>query len=293
MDSKKTKTLATSSDPSKKPKAGKGQALFTLASGTPARISSKTADAPKLDVAPPKRPERQPTFSRDGMDQRLASFLDPKSMGLQCFKMLRAKLFTNDLRVRPRSIMVTSPQPLDGKTTVATNLAIAISRGIGEHVILVDCDLRKPSIDRLLGLKVNIGLREYLEVGTSVAPYLVKTPVKKLTVLTAGKSTDNPAELLSSEKMRLLVEELKARYEDRYVIFDATPAKFAAETTFLASMMDGVLLVVRSGKTDKDLILETIENIGRKKILGVIFNASQENQRHYHYYYRYYEKGRG
>jgi protein-tyrosine kinase len=284
--------LGTSSDASKKPKAVKGQALFTLASGTPVKTSAKTVDAPKLDIPAPKRIEGEPTFSRDGMDQRLASFLELNSVALQSFKMLRAKLFTNDSGTRPRSIMVTSPQPLDGKTTVAANLAISIAQGIGEYVMLVDCDLRKPSIDRLLGLKVNKGVREYLEVGTSVAPYLVKTPVEKLTLLTAGKPTQNPAELLSSEKMRLLVEELKARYEDRYVIFDATPAGFAAETTFLASMMDGVVLVVRSGKTEKDLILETIETIGRKKILGVVFNASKESQRHYHYYYRYYEKGK-
>ena len=282
--------MGTPSDPSKKPKTAKGKALFTLASGTPARISPKTVDAPKLDIAAPKRLEGEPTSSRDGMDQRLASFLDPKSMALQSFKMLRAKLFANDSRARPRSIMVTSPEPLDGKTTVATNLAIAIAQGIGEYVMLVDCDLRKPSIDRFLGLKVNKGVREYLEVGTSVAPYLVKTPVKKLTLLTAGKSTENPSELLSSEKMLLLIRELKDRYKDRFIILDSPPAHFTADTATLVSFLDGVLLVVRSGKTPKEPLMDVIENTGRDKILGIVFNASAEVQKDYRYYYRYYKK---
>jgi len=186
--------------------------------------------------------------------------------------------------------MVTSPLPLDGKSMVAANLAISIAQGINEYVMLVDCDLRRPSIGGLLGLNVHEGIRDYLEDGTSVAPYLVKAPVAKLTVLPAGKVAPNPSELLSSEKMRLFVEELKDRYEDRYIIFDATPAHFAAETTFLASMVDGVLLVVRSGKTARDSVLESIENIGREKNIGVVFNASNESPRGYGYYYRYYRK---
>ncbi len=77
----------------------------------------------------------------------------------------------------------------------------------------------------------------------------------------------------------------------RYVIFDATPAQFGAETTFLTSMVDSVLLVVRAGKTARDDIMEAIENIGRKKIFGIVFNASSEHPRGYKYYYRYYREG--
>jgi exopolysaccharide/PEP-CTERM locus tyrosine autokinase len=187
--------------------------------------------------------------------------------------------------------MVTSAKPLDGKTIVAANLAISIAQGINEHVMIVDCDLRKPSLDRSLGLNTHQGgIRDYLEKGTSVAPYLVKTPVDKLTVLPAGKAPKNPSELLSSKKMRLLVEELKTRYEDRYVIFDATPAQVAAETTFLASMVDGVILVVRAGKTPKNSILHAMENLNPNKVIGIIFNASKEVSKDYGYYYRYYQK---
>ncbi len=118
----------------------------------------------------------------------------------------------------------------------------------------------------------------------------MKTPIKKLSLLPAGKPPSNPSELLSSEKMRRLVEELRGRYEDRYIIFDSAPAQCASEAAFLASMVDTVLLVVRSGKSAKDLILKAIEKIGRKKILGVVFNASNESAKDYNYYYRYYRK---
>ena len=253
-------------------------------------ISPEKVDALKLDTTAPERPAEESPLPRGGIDPCLASFLEPGSPAVESFKMLRAKILTRNSKPRPRTIMVTSPQPLDGKTMVAANLAISIAQGINEYVMLVDCDLRRPSMAGVFGLNADDGIREYLEKGTSVGPYLVKTPVGKLTLLPAGKPPPNPSELLSSEKMRLLVEELKKRYEDRYIIFDATPAQFAAETTFLASIVDGVLLVVHSGKTARDSILKAIENIDRNKIVGVVFNASDESYKSYRYYYRYYQK---
>lgn len=280
-------------DALKKSEPLKEHASCMLAATTVAKISPQNVDALKLDTGAPKGPGEESAFSRNGMEQRLASFLEPQSMASESFKMLRAKLFTNNSRCRPRSIMVTSPQPLDGKTMVAANLAISIAQGINEYVMLVDCDLRGPSLDRLLGLNVNEGIREYLEDGISVAPYLLKTFVEKLTLLPAGKPPQNPSELLSSEKMQLLVDELKGRYEDRYIIFDTTPTQFVAETTFLASIVDSVVLVVRAGRTNKDMILESTKNIDRKKIVGVVFNASEESEKGYgYYYYRYYDKKR-
>ncbi len=252
------------------------------------KMSSETVDALRQDATAPRGPAETSLLPKGSLDPRLISFMEPDSAAAECFKLLRAKIFTRNSESRPRSIMVTSPQPMDGKSMVAVNLAINIARGINEYVMLVDCDLRRPSMHRLLGLNAREGIREYLEKATSVASYLMKTPFKKLTLLPAGKPPPNPSELLSSEKMRLLVDELKARYEDRYIIFDAPAAQFSAETAFLASMTDAVLLVVRSGKTAKDLVLETIENVGRERILGVVFNASTESRRDYGYYYRHY-----
>jgi len=256
--------------------------------------SRKRIEAQKLETTFEGRAMDELPFSRNGMDPRLASALEPGCAAAESFKMLRAKILTKHMESRLRTIMVTSPQPLDGKTMVAANLAISIAQGINEHVMIVDCDFRNPSVDRYLGLNTDqSGIREYLENGTSVAPYLVKTSIDKLTALPVGKAPPNPSELLSSEKMRLLVEELKNRYEDRYIIFDSPPAQFAAETTFLATMVDGLVLVVRSGKTSKNSILRAVENIGpnKTKIIGIVFNANNENPKDYGYYYRYYQKG--
>lgn len=254
------------------------------------KTTAETVDTLRLDITAPQGPAEVSRLPEGRVDPRLVSFMNPESPAGECFKMLRAKILTTDLKSRPRTIMVTSPQPLDGKTTLAVNLAINIAQGINEYVMLVDCDLRRSSVDRYLGLNAHKGIREYLEDGTSVAPYLARTFMEKLTVLPAGKPVPNPSELLSSEKMQLLVEELRGRYKDRYIIFDATPAQFAAETTFLASMVDGVLLVVRSGKTAENVLLEAVENIGRDRIFGLVFNASNESHKSYHYYYRYYQK---
>ena len=258
------------------------------------KMSPETVDTLKLDTVGVERSIEPLSFSTNGLDPRLAFALTPGCPAAESFKMLRARILTKNMESRPRTIMVTSPQPLDGKTMVASNLAISIAQGINEHVMIVDCDFRNPSVDRYLGLNTDqSGIREYLENGTSVAPYLVKTSIDKLTALPVGKAPPNPSELLSSEKMRLLVEELKNRYEDRYIIFDSPPAQFAAETTFLATMVDGLVLVVRSGKTSKNSILRAVENIGpnKTKIIGIVFNANNENPKDYGYYYRYYQKG--
>jgi capsular exopolysaccharide synthesis family protein len=221
-------------------------------------------------------------------DPRLVTLLDPSSTPSESFKMLRTKLLVLS-RERPiRSILITSAKPLDGKSLVAANLAVSIAQGINDRVLLVDCDIRSSSIHKIFDLNVTAGLREYLEEGASVAPFLVKTSLKNLTLLPGGRPPPNPSELLCSIKMRALVEEIKSRYEDRFVIFDSPPGQFMAETAFLANMMDGILLVVRHGKTPRDLIHDTLENIGRGRILGVVFNASDECRRDYHYYYRHY-----
>lgn len=257
-------------------------------------VSTKEAvDALRLDrpAVPDPTPVGLPPDLSD-LDARLQLFTRPNAIAGEAFKMLRAKILTRKEDPRPRSIMITSPQPTDGKSMVSANLAISIARGINEHVVLVDCDLRRPSLHKLLGVNTRSGIREYLEEGASVADYMVKTPIDKLTLLPSGRPAHNPSELLSSEKMRGLVRELKERYDDRYVVFDATPAQFSAETSFLASMVDAVILVVRAGKTAKPLLSDAVEVIGRDKILGIVFNASTETLKEYGHYYEYYSKPR-
>jgi len=228
----------------------------------------------------------------DRMDPRLVCALEPDSPEAECFRILRSKLILGSLGKPRNALMVTGALPEDGKSIVAANLAVSIARGVEDYVMLVDCDLRLPSLHQIFGLQAKHGLREYLEDGTSIAPYLLKTPVRKLTLLPAGEPIASPSELLGSEKMRQLIQDLKSRYQDRYIIFDTPPSQFMADTAPLSNMVDNVLVVVRSGKTPKDAILQTLANIGREKIFGLVFNASDEFARDRQYYYKRYQIGK-
>jgi protein-tyrosine kinase len=240
----------------------------------------------QVDVLPP------PDGDVSATDPRLVCLREPISPAAESFRILRSKLLDSSLGAPPRIIMVTSAEPQDGKTLVSANLAVSIALGINSHVLLVDCDLRRPALHRVFGLKGKRGLREYLEEGSSVGSYLLKTQVEKLTLLPAGRPLESPSELLSSPRMRFLTEEIKDRYQDRFLILDTPPAQFFADAASLFTIIDGVLLVVRSGKTSRNLVQDMITNIGRERILGVIFNASDEVVRSYKYYDQYYRKTR-
>ena len=170
--------------------------------------------------------------------------------------------------------MVTSAIPGDGKSFVAANLAISIAQGVAEHVLLMDCDMRRSSIHRQFGFDDNVpGLCEYLSKGVDLSSLLKKTVVDKLTILPGGSTPDNPSELLSSKAMKLLLEQTKNRYSDRYIIVDSPPPHLTAETTALAKYVDGIVIVVRSGKTPKSLVNDLVNDLGREKILGVVLNG--------------------
>ena len=187
--------------------------------------------------------------------------------------------------------MVTSALPGEGKTMTSVNLAISIAMGMEEHVLLVDADLRMPSVSTFMGVETDVGLTDYLiRDDLPLNDVLYSTPVDKLTLLPAGGVEPYAAsELLASEKMRKLVNETRERYDDRFVIFDTPPVKAAADPSVLAEVMDAILLVVRSGYAGKKVIEESIQLLGRDKIKGMIFNFSPDGeiQRAYRYKYRY------
>lgn len=220
------------------------------------------------------------------------TLLEPESQAAESFKLLGVKILSINSDLRSRVVMVTSPQPFDGKSTVAANLAVAIAQELNRYALLLDCDLRRPCLHQVFGLQASKGIHEYLADGSSVTPCLLKTPVKNLTLFPGGSPSSNPSKLLSSDKMRLLIEELRNHYQDRYIIADLPPVGFSVDTSLLSNIVDSVLLVVRSGKTPKKMIREAVARIGRDRLLGVVFNEDGEAHKSYHDYYRYYQKGR-
>ena len=252
-------------------KTGKRQRLTGLSTALP--IVEKTPTQQVNKTATSGQPVSVPPPAHN-IDPNLVVYHDPVSVEAEIFKVLRNNILFPKEGTPPPSIMVTSATPGDGKSFIAANLAISIARGIEEHVLLMDCDMRRSSIHRNFGFDDNtLGLSEYLSQGLPLPSLLKKTIVEKLTILPGGQMPDNPAELLSSQRMKDLLDEAKTRYQDRFIIVDSPPPQLTAETTALAKYIDGILIVVRSGKTPKPLVESLIEKLGREKILGVVLNG--------------------
>ena len=211
-------------------------------------------------------------YNSNNIDKNLIALLKPQSFESEQFKMLRTNLLFPASGQAPRSIMVTSAVPGEGKSFVTANLAVSIAQSIQEHVLIIDCDIRRPCIHTQFGFGDASGLSEYLSDGTTLSSLICKTKVNKLSILPGGKPPHNPAELLSSQKMSKLLEEVKERYRDRYIVIDSPPPKLTAETSAISRQVDGILLVVEYGSTPRQMISDMIEVIGKEKILGVIFN---------------------
>ncbi len=226
------------------------------------------------------------------IDGKLICALKPRSFEAEQFKMLRTKLLFPIEGEAPRTIMVTSGLPGEGKSFVAANLAVSIAQNINKHVLLMDCDLRMPSVGRSFGIHGVAGLSEYLADGLSISDVLQKTMIEKLTVLPAGRPPANPAELLSSEKMFDLLEDVKHRYQDRYVIVDLPPPNLTSEAHALARRVDGIILVIRQGSSSRKMVAGLVDMLGKKKILGVVFNGVDTRSFGYEGYGKYSKYGR-
>lgn len=217
-------------------------------------------------------------------DKNLIVLHRPQSFEAEQFKLLKTNiLFPSDGKPA-RLIMVTSATPGEGKSFVAANLAISIAQNIDEHVLLMDCDLRLPTVNRLFGLGEREGLSEFLTGRQKLPELFCKTGINKLTILPAGRPPNNPSELLASEQMSNLIMEVRERYSDRYIIMDTAPPKLTAESSVLARKADGILVIVNAGKTKKELVAELAEKLGKEKIIGVVLNRSDIGASSYYGY---------
>jgi len=181
-------------------------------------------------------------------------------------------------------IAVTSATVGEGKSMTSVNLAACLAGEYDHTVLLIDADLRRPTVHRYLQLGSRKGLSDCLREGLDVGELLVKTDIGKLSVLPAGTPIANPVELFSSETMRNLFREMKTRYSDRYIIIDTPPVLPFAETRSIARLADGVILVVREGQPSLDQIEEALQALDTK-MLGIVYNGAQVQQRSSYYYY--------
>ncbi|MFZ7124532.1 MAG: polysaccharide biosynthesis tyrosine autokinase [Desulfobacterales bacterium] len=196
----------------------------------------------------------------------------PHSYEAEQFRVLRTSILFPKTGTRPRSILVTSTLPGEGKSFVSANLAASIAQHIDTRVLLIDCDLRKPNLHSYFGVTPNKGLTQVLQGKAAMPDVLMRTPIDRLMLLPAGHPPDNPSELLSSHKMREFLKEVTNRYSDRLVLIDSPPPKLTAETGALARLVDGILLVVRFQKANREMAGELVELVGKERIIGAVGN---------------------
>lgn len=226
-----------------------------------------------------------------GWDLKLREVMSGDSKHVaESIRMLRTKIFYPDEGELPRSILVTSAIPGEGKSFVCANLAISIAQGIEKEALIVECDMRKPNLTKLFGLENSRGLVDFLQSGTPLEQLIQQTSMPKLTLLSSGKPPKNPAELIDTIKMTNLIETLENQHPDRMIIFDSPPMQSASETDILAKRVDKVVLVIRWGFARREHVKQLVDMIGREKILGVVFNAfemSRFESKLQGYYYGY------
>jgi receptor protein-tyrosine kinase len=174
-------------------------------------------------------------------------------------------------------IMVTSSRPGEGKSFTSLNLAMSIAKERDKTVLLVDADVAKSSISRILGIEIGAGLVDYLiDEAMDLPEVMLRTNVPNLRILPAGRRHIHSTELLASEAMQRLTEELAHRYPDRVVIFDSPPLLATTEASVLAQWMGQVVMVVESEKTTKQELNEALSLLGdNEKVVGLVLNKSR------------------
>lgn len=212
--------------------------------------------------------------------------LSPDSPYLDAFKVLRTRI--NNLLVpdrRNNALMVTSAVPGEGKTMTAINLALAYAKEFDQTVLLVDCDFHRQDVHRYLGIESDKGLVDYLIHEVPLKELIIWPKIEKMTFISGGETIQETTELLGSSRMRSLVEEIKARYPDRFVIFDVPPVLAGADAIAFATIVDNIVMVVHNGKTPIDDVKAAVELLPKDKLLGFVLNRDTDTPEGYGYGY--------
>ena len=216
----------------------------------------------------------------------IISYNDPKSVISEQYREIRTNIEYSNVDQNTKTILVTSSDKNEGKTTTVSNLAVSFAN-LNKKVLIIDCDLRNPSIHKMFRLNNIYGLTDILAKDRAVDKCIQETELKNLYVLTAGAIPPNPAEILSSEKMKNLIEDLKNIYD--YIFIDTPPIGLVTDAGVLSSFIDGVVLVVKSESIEKKYLEETKKKLDAvdARILGAILNSYKSEQKDYNYYSYY------
>lgn len=219
-------------------------------------------------------------------EQRLIVVTEPRSPGADRFRYLRMRL--RDLRAKGqlKSLVITSPTPQDGKSTVSMNLATVLAESGRRQVLLVEADLHRPSLAKTLGIEAQPGLSECLEAGLDPLGAIHKIEPLHWYLLQAGKAQGNATELLQTASLPALMDTLTSHFD--WVIVDTPPVAPLTDALCVAKLVDAVLLVLRAGKTPQEVVHEALGLLGPGKVAGLIFNGADGLNKLYEKYAGYY-----
>ena len=206
----------------------------------------------------------------------------PKSIDAEAYRSLRSNIEYSSFDDEYRVIVITSSVPGEGKSTTAGNLAIALAQS-GNKVLLVDCDMRKPSIHKKFKISNAAGTAELL-LRKKLFEEVANKYNENLTIITAGKIPPNPSEMLASRAMTAFIKEMKDEF--KYIILDTPPLQAVTDAQVLSTKADGVLLVVRAGSTKKELVSNSVDLINKVhgKVIGTVLNGVENKRNNYYYY---------
>lgn len=232
-----------------------------------------------------KQKKKMPLSSREIRKQTKLSTSTPFSVR-EAYKITRTNIMFSLTEEGCRRIAVSSSYPGEGKTTTCTNLALSFAQ-MGKKVLIIDCDLRKPQVHNVFGLDNQVGISNVLGGLAQVQEALHYIEEDQISVMTSGHIPPNPAELLSSERMKTLLEELGKAYD--YIFIDTPPVNMVTDAVTLSSLISGMLLVTKQGESthkDLDAALSKL-SLGKVKVLGLIMTGEKHQGGSYGKYGKY------
>jgi capsular exopolysaccharide synthesis family protein len=197
--------------------------------------------------------------------------LDSRSSVAEAYRVLRTSVLLSSVDNPPKKILITSGQPGEGKTTTVVNTAISLAQ-LGSSVLIIDCDLRKPSVHKVLGVDQSRGLSTYLSTKIDLVDVMQKLSIPNLWVLPCGPIPPNPSEMISSAKMKDMLRTLAESFD--HIIIDSPPLLKVTDPVILSTLVDGVVLVVHGGKSTREVVRRTRQELSMAgaKIFGVVLN---------------------
>ena len=205
--------------------------------------------------------------------------------GMEEFRTLRSRLYRLREKMPLKTIMVSSALPGEGKTFVSSNLAYVLARQNGRRVLLIDGDLRKPSLHVTLGADAEPGLSDYLTGDAKTDDIVQRGPDNNLFFISGGRIVSNPAELIGNGHLKKLLDELEAYFD--WIVFDSAPLVPVTDSSLVARHANGVLLVVKTETTRVDLAQRATQELKNLPLLGVVLNRAEGRAGYSSYYYSY------